>query len=275
MKTNSKCFMRNALRALAVLALMNCGTAGAANPDTPASAVPPDAPQALGVTLADDSGLGVRVVSVQPDSPANTARLHAGDRLLSINGRPVSTASEVIDLVRDATPGARFKVQVDREGLKGNLWIVPEARLPDLRDRIVRDSAASALGGGAPAALGVSLYDGPYTGVRVLTIQPDSPAAAAGLRVGDQILSINGVNIADSGDVIALVANSRPGDAVRLRINREGLEGVITAVLGERNRVFRRPTAPLRYRGPAEEWERFYRPPTPGEINDQRAYGSG
>lgn len=272
MKTILKTLARNALGAGLLLALMTCG-ARAAKPEAAGSVVQ-QAPQALGVSLADDSGLGVRVVSVQPDSPASAARLHAGDRLLSINGRPVSTAAEVIDLVREAKAGARFKFQVDREGLKGTLWIVPEAKFPGLRDRIVRDSTASTPGG-APAALGVSLYDGPYTGVRVLTVQPDSPAAAAGLRVGDHILSINGINIADSGDVIALVANSRPGDTIRLRINRQGLEGVITAVLGDRNSVFRRPTAPPRYRGPADEWERFNRPPTPGEINDQRTYGSG
>lgn len=271
MKANFRCFMSDALRALAALSLIISGAARGAKPETSASVA---TPQALGVTLADDSGLGVRVVSVQSDSPASAARLHAGDRLLSINGRPVSTAAEVIDLVREAKPGARYKFQVDREGLKGNLWIVPEAGLPGLSDRIVRDSAESALGG-TPAALGVSLYDGPYTGVRVLTVQPNSPAAAAGLRVGDHILSIDGIEITDSGDLIAFVANSRPGDAVRLRINRDGLEGLITAVLGDRNSVFRRATAPVRYRGPAEESQRFYRPPTPGDISDQRSYGSG
>jgi S1-C subfamily serine protease len=267
-------FIRNASQVLAAFSLIVGATASGAKPDAPVAAATPEAPQALGVTLADDSGLGVRVASVQPDSPASAARLHTGDRLLSINGRPVSTADEVIGIVRDAKRGARFKVQVDREGLKGSLWIVPEARLPGLRDRIVHESAASTQEG-APAALGVSLYDGPYTGVRVLTVQPNSPAAAAGLRVGDHILSIDGVQIADSGDLISFVANGRPGDAVQLRINREGLEGVITAVLGNRNSVFRRETAPLQYRGPAEEAQRFYQPATPGDISDQRSYGSG
>lgn len=121
---------------------------------------------------------------------------------------------------------------------------------------------------GGDAALGVTLYDGPYIGLRVSTVQPKSPAATAGLRAGDRILSINGVSVADSGEIIAFIAHSRPGDVVEMRINRKGSETSLTAILGERDAVFGRRLPPVRYRGPADDPQRFYQPPPPGEIGD-------
>jgi S1-C subfamily serine protease len=234
----------------------------------------PAAPLVLGLTLSDDGSQDVRVISVQPESPAAKARVQPGDRLVSVNGRPISTAAELIGLVRDGKPGARFKFQIDREGLQGSLWLVPEAKHDGLRDLVVR-KRTSASAAGEQAMLGVSLFDGTYTGVRVLSVAPDSPAAAAGIRVGDRILSINGETISQSGDVIALVASSQPGETLKMRIDREGLQGSLSAVLAARRAVLSRPAARPRYRGPAEESERFYQAPTPGEISDQRSYGSG
>lgn len=271
MKLSPRKFASDAIRALILLAATPW-MALAAKPEQPAPNAAPNAQMALGVTLAEDGAPGIRVVSVQPDSPASKAHLHAGDRLLAVNGRPVTTAADVLGIVRGGKPGDRYKLRLEREGFAGNLWIVPEIGRPGLRDQIARGAAAGSRRG-APAALGVTLYDGPYTGVRVLTVQANSPAASAGLRVGDHILSIDGEEVADSGALIAFIADSHPGDAIRLRINRDGLEGTITAVLGERDAVFGRPTAPVRYRGPAEEADRFYQPATPGQINDQRSYG--
>ncbi|HEV7221766.1 MAG TPA: PDZ domain-containing protein [Pirellulales bacterium] len=232
------------------------------------------APLVLGLTLADDDSQGVRVLSVQAESPAAKARVQPGDRLLSVNGRSISTAAELIGLVRDGEPGARFKFQIDREGLQGSLWLVPEAKHDGLRDLVVRKRTGASTDR-EQAMLGVSLFDGTYTGVRVLSVAPDSPAAAAGFRAGDRILSINGETISQSGDVIALVASSRPGQTLNVRIDREGLQGSLSAVLAARRAVLSRPFTPARYRGPAEESERFYQAPTPGEISDQRSYGSG
>lgn len=222
-------------------------------------------PAALGATLAVDS-LGVYVASVEPESLASQAGLRSGDRLLAVNGRAVLSAAEALRIIDDNKPGARFKIELNRDGRTGTVWFIAAANSSALRERAQRDLAAPP--GRAEAALGVTLYDGPYIGLRVSSVEANGPAAVAGLQAGDRLLSINGVDAANSGDVLAFVARSQPGDPVQLRIDRQGAEASLIAVLGQRDTVFGRRLPPVRYRGPADEAPRFYQPPPPGEIGD-------
>lgn len=250
---------------LALLAIMPA-TLWAARPALPPAADSArPARAALGAILAVDS-LGVYVASVEPESEASAAGLRSGDRLLAVNGRPVATASEVLRIFDDGRPGARYKIELNRDGRAASVWLVPAVQRAALREQARRDRVAPPRRG--EAALGVTLYDGPYIGLRVSTVAGNSPAALAGLQAGDRILSIDGIEVAESGDVIAFVANSLPGDVVQLRIDRQGAEATLTAVLAEREAVFGRVLPPVRYRGPADAAPRFYQPPPPGEIDD-------
>jgi S1-C subfamily serine protease len=60
----------------------------------------------------------------------------------------------------------------------------------------------------------------------VKTLEPDSPAQQAGLRIGDVILSVNGRNGRDS----SLFGDLRPNTNVVLRIWREEEEREISFV---------------------------------------------
>jgi predicted metalloprotease with PDZ domain len=53
----------------------------------------------------------------------------------------------------------------------------------------------------------------------VVSIDPDSPALAAGLDTGDEIVAVNGT-LAPAGGWEALLADSKPGDEVRLTVLR-------------------------------------------------------
>ena len=59
-------------------------------------------------------------------------------------------------------------------------------------------------------------------GVLVRTISEGSPAARAGLRIGDVIVSANGVPVNDPGALNFQIATQRPGDVLPLQIRREG-----------------------------------------------------
>ena len=60
------------------------------------------------------------------------------------------------------------------------------------------------------------------------------PASDAGLRVGDVITAVDGPTLTDSRQLVSLVSNKRPGDAVRLTYNRDGDERTASVTLGTR-----------------------------------------
>ncbi|HEX2534148.1 MAG TPA: trypsin-like peptidase domain-containing protein [Chitinophagaceae bacterium] len=68
-------------------------------------------------------------------------------------------------------------------------------------------------------------------GVLITGVQPGSAAAAAGLKEGDIVQSINGTRLASSAEFSERIARLRPGDKVELSVQRSGSARTVTAVL--------------------------------------------
>ena len=81
---------------------------------------------------------------------------------------------------------------------------------------------------GSPALRKTSLGTVPdfahQGGYRLAGVVPGSPAAAAGLQAGDEIVSIGGLAIAGIKDVAAALAARQPGDNVEVVFRRDGRE---------------------------------------------------
>jgi len=71
-------------------------------------------------------------------------------------------------------------------------------------------------------------------GVLITGIDKDGPGDKAGLHVGDIITHINRMEIADTADVLDLIAAGRPGDNFRIDGLRERQSFSVDAVLGQR-----------------------------------------
>jgi serine protease Do len=69
-------------------------------------------------------------------------------------------------------------------------------------------------------------------GALIAQPQPDSPAAKAGLRSGDIIVSLDGVAVEDHRDLSRKVAMIPPGRSVEVTIFRRGVQEVISVEIG-------------------------------------------
>jgi serine protease Do len=69
-------------------------------------------------------------------------------------------------------------------------------------------------------------------GALVAEVQSPSPAATAGIKRGDTILSVNGVKVADSRDLSRQIAGFQPDSTVELRVMRTQKEQTLQVKLG-------------------------------------------
>jgi len=59
-------------------------------------------------------------------------------------------------------------------------------------------------------------------GAIVTQVEPNSPGAKAGLKVGDLITGVDGRDVSDAGQLQVVVGQTRPGTTVKLRVLRDG-----------------------------------------------------
>lgn len=99
------------------------------------------------------------------------------------------------------------------------------------------DSKAAPAQGAQQAALGVYMSE---TGghVQVIGVAPGSPAAQAGIRVGDELRKVNDEGIKTARGMTGEIGEFEPGDHVSVTIARGGTEHKLDATLGARSTVF-------------------------------------
>lgn len=76
-------------------------------------------------------------------------------------------------------------------------------------------------------------YYGAIEGVYVAGVDVGGPADEAGLREGDRIISIDGVEIGESDDIISVRDLHLPGDEITVVIERDGRTRELTLVVGD------------------------------------------
>ena len=144
--------------------------------------------------------------AVTPGGAAAIAGLEAGDRIVTINDHKVRSFEDVRDA--ELMGGARplsFVIERDSKLLK--LTARPQIR--ELKDRFGNSYEHGDLG---------FRHQIP---VRLGKVEVGGPAFVGGLRVGDQIMSVDGVSVRDFG-LFADYVRQQPNKSIEMLVDRAG-----------------------------------------------------
>lgn len=151
------------------------------------------------------------VGSVERGSPAEVAGLLSGDRITAIDSEPVGWWDEVEKAVR-TRPEGRVVLTVERPGSDAPF---------DVGIDVVKRAGLDIFRGQDDVGwLGIQH---PRQQAVVGVTDADSPAGRAGLRSGERVLAVDGVEVADWG-ALAVAYRAAPGPEVRLEVERSAGE---------------------------------------------------
>jgi len=168
-----------------------------------------------------DIGSGSYDDYIQIDAPVN--RGNSGGPTFNLKGEVIGVNTAIyspsggsVGIAFDipATTVASVIPQLQKGGHVTRGWL-------GVQIQPVTEEVADSLGLKAPA------------GALVAEPQPGSPAAAAGLKPGDVITSVDGVEIKDPRDLARRIAALGPNKSVDLRVIRDGKEHSIHLKLGQ------------------------------------------
>jgi serine protease Do len=160
---------------------------------------------------------------LQTDAPINQG--NSGGALVNTTGELIGINSQIISPtggnigIGFAIPSNMTRTvmgQLVKSGAvkRGHLGVTVQAVTPELAESL-----------GLKEAKGVLISD----------VTPNSPAAKAGLKIGDVITAMNGQAIEDPNQFRNTVAGAAPGTEVTLTITREGKQQEVRVKLGELN----------------------------------------
>lgn len=167
-------------------------------------------------------GMKPVIGTVDAGSVAASAGLRDGDRIVAVGGRQVLTwESATLAMLDDMLAKGAIRLEVaDKTGATRPATILTAGHESELTE---------------PGKLFTELGMKPWSPEpdRVISaVTPGSPAAAAGLRAGDRLESMNGEPVKSLGTWIEHV-RSHPGESIKLGVERNGEQLEITVVVGK------------------------------------------
>ncbi|MEZ0491844.1 S1C family serine protease [Kineococcus sp. TBRC 1896] len=165
--------------------------------------------------------------AIQTDAAINPG--NSGGALLDSSGQVIGINSSIASLSSGSSSG--------QSGSIGLGFAIPSNEVKMIADQLIRTGSAQ------HAWLGVSMSEQSATatvgdvsrqGAQVADVTSGSPAAQAGLRAGDIITAVDGVDIDGFQSLTATIRGKAVGSAVQLTVVRDGAEQTLSATLTAR-----------------------------------------
>jgi len=181
--------------------------------------VTPDIAESMG--LAEPKG--ALVADVVKDGPAAAAGLKQGDVIVEFDGKPVEDSADLPLLVARTAVGKTVRVKVLRDKSTETYSV----KIEELKEEEVAEGGSS-----ATEDLGITVQtltpelaenlglERTMKGVVVTQVDPDGPAADAGLRRGDVILEVNRKPVKDADAYRKAVEAAGKGKSVLFLVRR-------------------------------------------------------
>lgn len=172
---------------------------------------------ALAIPFAGALIYGVQVApppvvrQIIPGGAADVAGLKPGDRIVAFDGKQNPRWKTIAD---DAllSPGVAIPIEVERAGQRVSLTIKPTPHTEQ----------------GETAGFLDFLPDYGAVPIVVRVVEPNTPAAEAGLQPGDRIVAVNGEEVKSAEQVTQLIRDHK-GQPITLRVSRKSAQVDITA----------------------------------------------
>ncbi|MCC7084329.1 MAG: PDZ domain-containing protein [Pirellulales bacterium] len=184
-------------------------------------------PGLLGVNIrsGDPYTTAPVIAACRPKSPAAAAGLKPGDQIVEFDGVPIERYAQLRHQLAPRYAGENVSLVV----LRGQERLTKDLTLIDKLQPYIHPFL-----GILPRRDGTQ-EDGEKketkTGVIVRDVYSESPAAKAGVKAGDRLVTLNGKPIADRLSLQDQIAALEPRDEVKLEIERDSKAETLTAKL--------------------------------------------
>jgi serine protease Do len=191
----------------------------------------------------DEFGLksreGALVGAVSSGGAAAKAGIEPGDVIVGYNGKPVKNSNELVSMVTATKPGTSVPVRVIRDARERTINVVVDELDLEAEGNNQQSRARGGRGGGpepeTTAGFGLTLNNitpdiarqlrlESARGAVVVDVDPNSPAARAGITEGDVILRVGQTPVTNNADAQRELAKVPSGGTAFLRILRDGQE---------------------------------------------------
>jgi serine protease Do len=193
----------------------------------------------LGTALGLDRDSGVILSDVAPESAAEAAELEPGDVVLSIDGKPMREARDLILAVFQRAPGDELRMEIQRgkERIFKTVAILERKDEPSQLEDLANSDAALVRELGILAVTVDAKVNAilpnlrRLSGVAVAAVPAEYAGLNPGLAAGDVIYSLNNQRIASIDELRSALKDKKPGDPIAFLVERYGQLIYVTATL--------------------------------------------
>lgn len=199
----------------------------------------------LGV-MSEKAEKGARIVEVSKESAAEKAGLKNGDIITKVGDKTVGDSDALYEAIGKYNPGDKVSISYLRDGKEQTANAVLGKRSPAMERRFnfngkdfdldmdgIMENFRMPNGIPEPRVImegrmnrpkaGIQIEDlESGKGVKVLEVQPETPAAKAGLKKDDIITKVGDTDINSVDDLREILLKTKEGDNLKLSLQRDG-----------------------------------------------------